>query len=308
MDEEEVGKLREKLYGSDEEDGGLHNEEQVITLYSKLYKRINADRRDLFDERSKMSTANIILGMIFCCGCSKCCTSLPKPINLFILLNYIYSVMKQYKGYWLLLLPYNYEIRPLSVWCSGRSITENIVKYDYKKAGWFKTLTKGLKFFYNACIGIACFFCCFLGFMALLYVSIGFNEVMDGSIWTEYDSNQTVTTKAPASNLHYPICDLKWNANLSVVDLSVLAKITYEVGEPEIEHNITLEQEICVYFDRKFPGGKNGDCSWKLIHVTESEPVFFHIRHDKVELTITLCFCLLIIFKYILFVICIYLE
>eukprot|EP01084_Bolivina_argentea_P245333 410774_1 len=111
--------IRLKLYdASDVEDlntnsGKLKDESDVIGLFSKLYSRINADRRKLYEKRSSQS---------FICKCIG-------PINIILLINYFYSVFKQYKTYWLLILPYNYDIRPLSVWCSGRSISENIIKY-----------------------------------------------------------------------------------------------------------------------------------------------------------------------------------
>ncbi len=196
-----------------------------------------------------------------------------RPINLILFFNYFYTVFKQYKGYWLLILPYNYDIRSLSVWCSRRSMSENIIKYNYKQMEWGKICFKLFKWEVSGLQGLCGVSCCIFGFILLLYISMNMNNI------TENNNNNitNITNEIEIINkASYPSCDLKWYCHLSVIDLTSLAHMTYDIGDREIEYNILIQEQICVYFDRKL----SSECSSKVINYTKEEPVYIHLRHE----------------------------
>eukprot|EP01084_Bolivina_argentea_P010716 19978_1 len=52
--------------------------------------------------------------------------------------------------------------------------------------------------------------------------------------------------------------------------------MTYDIGDREIKYNISIQEAICLYFDRKL----TSQCSWKVINHTTEEPVYIHLRHE----------------------------
>ena len=42
--------------------------------------------------------------------------------------NYFVSLLKLYRAYWRVILPYRFDMRPLAVCCSGDNYTEDVIR------------------------------------------------------------------------------------------------------------------------------------------------------------------------------------
>ena len=101
------------------DDNNDENEENsAMELFIKLYNKIHNQRLELLRQWTTQSE-----GKFFRKYCSR--------LSLKMSINYITALCYYYKIYWLLILPYNYEIRPFSMTCGGESMIENCVKYPY---------------------------------------------------------------------------------------------------------------------------------------------------------------------------------
>eukprot|EP01084_Bolivina_argentea_P204206 348705_1 len=143
-----------------------------------------------------------------------------------VFLNYFHLTFTLYTQYWLLILPYNYKIRPLSLFCSGQSISENIIKYEYKKKTckemMKEILIKIWRILLRPMSAIFIFLLIIFGLYISAKIHFGFkesNQILDET----YNNNSIVNATDLYSLQQYPICDsLHWNGNLSTLDLLIL--------------------------------------------------------------------------------------
>eukprot|EP01083_Nonionella_stella_P003498 10049_1 len=263
----ETDSEEEEFDDGDTQTGHGSNEGKVFSMFMTLYARTANERKQLHQERQSMR-------------CGLC----------ILIYNYFYSIFSDYKSYWLLILPYKYDLRPLSVLCNGPSWTEHVVTYDYRSSGYAVTRNKLCRLCCNGLLTICCCLVLIVGFMILLCVSTSGNHYMDHMMdHAMNDHHMTWHTQMHGAkhwnesrvmpgtvSESFPLCDLKWNANLSLIDLTSLTHIAYDIGDKESVYNTSIQSEICVYFDAKL----TVNCSWKVVYYTVDEPMFMHLRND----------------------------
>ena len=207
---------------------------------------------------------------MFYCGC------FGRPVIWFILMDGVYSILTQYKMYWLLILPYNYDTRPLSVWCGGRSMLEMAVKFEYASKGWRGTLRAVCEWFGQIVLWTFAVLGVVAAVLVMLYLSILLSAASSSS---SVDSTLSAVYNDTATS--YPLCNAEWSGNLSVIDLAALSLMAYDVGDAEREWNATFEDAVCLYFDGTVPDAHSEEaCSWNVVYRHTADPLFVHLRRD----------------------------
>ena len=277
-DDEDDGKEEKKS------DGRWHmkKEDDAMDIFMHLYKKLH-DRREKivckWREELEWGTWNCF-GKFF------------RKATFDVSFNYIETLTKYYKIYWLLILPYNYEIRPYSWNCGGESMIENVFKYPYKENNCFKIIYDVGKYSWHSIKGLCiCIFVC-IALLVSLYVCVFFSNLISAvdvdnelnesiSLSSTIGNNKNNTNSSFWDSLYleqdiselYPICELSWFGDLSVLDLTMLISFVYEIEVPGVEQPVPLQDVITMYF------GDDGISEWKIINYTQSEPVFLHLRN-----------------------------
>eukprot|EP01083_Nonionella_stella_P129437 392768_1 len=238
-------------------DSVAHSEGDVMDIFCRLYNKVYQERNALYKAREDRSALYRV-----------------RAINCRLVKNYFYSIFKVYKAYWLLILPYNYDLRPLSFCPSHGSMIENIIKYDYKTHTCSHHISKAILSIWNGTKGMIFLFSTMGVLLLILWLSLrianpGDTTMQDQlALLRELGVNNTVTGCSGYSVL----CHMRWNADLSVLDLMSLAHITHDVAKRD--DIIPMEDQVCLYFN-----GHVAECPWKVIHTSEEEPIFMHVRH-----------------------------
>ena len=156
---------------------------------------------------------------------------------------------------------------------------EMMVKFRYKSKGWKATIKAfggwigGIILWILTAMGIVVVMLLFLYISILIGSSISNPTLNSNEIMGLM--NGTDTTES------YPICNQKWNANLTVIDLAALSLMVYDVGAMEKQWNVTFQDEVCLYFDGAVPDvHTEEECSWNVVYRHTADPLFVHLRRD----------------------------
>eukprot|EP01083_Nonionella_stella_P219963 787446_1 len=246
-----------------EETLDVRSEEDVLTLYTTTHTKLYNHRNRLHQERKTVqwySFASI-------------------QIRFKLLFNYFLVIFKLYKLYWFLILPYHYEIRPLSFVSSGKSVSERFARYKYSSASYGHTANKVCTCLCHGMRGMLCLMLLIGGMGGLVYVTLQLHEEV--VLPSASASINSTHSGLDVTENHYPICQTKWNANLSVFDLASLAHMAYEVEDDPDLQIMSMQELMCLYFDRIPPHDLNttSDCSWQIMYISRASPAFIHMRH-----------------------------
>eukprot|EP01083_Nonionella_stella_P072032 193942_1 len=239
----------------------LQSEEDILTLYTSTHTKLYNERRRLHEQRHEWGWCQL---------------------QFKLLKNYFHIMFQLYTIYWFLILPYNYEVRPLSHNWSGNSISERIARYNYTAPQ--ETVKSCCKSIWRIIRYPACCLIVIVVWLALIEGS----SFSDADLWRStsvYNDTSHDTNRSAHLQFGYGICDLQWNANLSVFELSTVTAIAYYVKDTRQEQRMSMQEIMCVYFDGiKLDELNTTDvetCSWQVIYIRRKLPAFVHMRHGK---------------------------
>ena len=192
------------------------------------------------------------------------------------------------------MLPYYYELRPLSVMSTSKSISERIIKYDYANSTCSEAVKRSCSFVWHGCRGLLCCGLCVLTLMALMYLSVELNDLYGDDVLTtstvlSSGGNQTHLSMEDLlfeETNSYPICDSQYHGNLSAFDMASLSHMAYEIGDTAQDQIMSMQQLMCMYFDGMKPEdslNNTQDCTWQIIHIRRDRPAFMNIRHNELQ-------------------------
>eukprot|EP01083_Nonionella_stella_P280109 952730_1 len=116
--------------------------------------------------------------------------------------------------------------------------------------------------------------CCVVTFIISLFMTVIWPILM-GPL---YDTTSLVEHHSVNATC-YPVCDMSWHGDLTVVDLVSLTQIVYEIGN---EKDIPVQHLISMYFDESILYN-NTQPTWEVIHYSTEEPVFLHARNSEMK-------------------------
>ena len=161
---------------------------------------------------------------------------------------------------------------------------EMMVTFNYKAKGWKEAIKTFCGWIGSVAVWILMIMALHIVVVAVLYISILFGSSLSNrsnSLYSLYAVGNATNLWNDLNPESYPICNQKWNANLSVIDMAALSLMVYDVGEMERKFNATFQDEVCLYFDGMVPDAHSEqECSWNVVYRHTDNPLFVHLRRD----------------------------
>ena len=139
------------------------------------------------------------------------------------------------------------------------------------------------------------YFCCILiclligGAILASYTLYDFVHGDDDMSWN-LEIEETITDNSLLYNAidSWPICEEKWNGNLSSFDLTVMAEMVYALGQDDLTM-LSHQEMMCLYFDtmdiaelrNESSNLTESDCAWQVVYNATHFPYFMHLRNDN---------------------------